>query len=52
MLIMSQILKLSWKFATQNMGDDDIYNAMQNIFSGETELDEIDEEFDEIFWCR
>jgi hypothetical protein len=28
------------------MGDDDIYNAMQNIFSDEIELDEIDEEFE------
>src|SRR5918994_5792454 len=28
------------------MSDGDIYNAMQNIFSGETELDEIDEEFE------
>ena len=28
------------------MGDDDIYNSMQNIFSDETELDEIDEEFE------
>lgn len=28
------------------MGDDDIYNAMQTIFSDEIELDEINEEFE------
>ncbi|CAJ0633834.1 4299_t:CDS:2, partial [Entrophospora sp. SA101] len=36
--------KTELKFAVQNMNDDDIYNAMQNIFSDEVELDEIDEE--------
>ncbi|CAJ0626734.1 11789_t:CDS:2 [Entrophospora sp. SA101] len=44
--------KTELKFAAQNVNDDDIYNAMQNIFSDEVELDEIDEEelenFDEV----
>ena len=43
--------KTELKFAAQNMNDDDIYSAMQNIFSDEIELDEIDEElenFDEV----
>ncbi|CAJ0834368.1 13094_t:CDS:2, partial [Entrophospora sp. SA101] len=33
--------KTELKFAAQNMNDDDIYNAMQNIFFDEVELDEI-----------
>jgi len=38
---MSQMLKL----AAQNMSDD-VYNAMQNIFSDEIGLEEVDEEFE------
>ncbi len=28
------------------MSDDDVYNAMQNIFSDEIGLEEVDEEFE------
>ena len=39
-------VKTELKFAAQNMSDDDVYNAMQNIFSDEIGLEEVDEEFE------
>ena len=39
-------VKTELKFAAQNMSNDDVYNAMQNIFSDEIGLEEVVEEFE------